>query len=89
MKKYMTFIISFILLFSLMVFAIEIVSGLFLTTTYAPDVNEAWHASAALSSQTTIISTEPSYLFILIPALLAGFGAYFIAQKTSKRLHVE
>lgn len=84
MKKCIVFAVSFVLLFSLLVFSAELLSGVFLTSSYVPDVNEAWNASASLSQEIKMYSSSSPFLLILLIALLSATAAYFTAQKFSK-----
>ncbi len=87
MKKYMVFVVSFLLLFSLFIVSAEVLSGMYLTSAYTPDIKEAWNANAALPQQTVILSTNSSFLLTLVPALLSATIAYFLSQTFSKRTH--
>ena len=86
MKKYLIFIVSFILFFSLFFMSAEILFGMFLTATYTPDINEAWNQSATLPGQVDMISSSNPFFFTLLLAFLAGTIAYFIYEKFSKRV---
>ncbi|SFA95490.1 hypothetical protein SAMN04488072_104126 [Lentibacillus halodurans] len=80
MKNYIIFTTSFILLFSLF----QILSGLFLTFTYTPGIEEAWNMSAGLPEEAVIISGGSSFLRTLIFGFLAATIAYFIPKKMTK-----
>jgi len=77
-KDFIIFLGSFIVLFALF----QMVSGLFLTFIYQPDVEEAWNMSANLTSETTLVgsTTTPT---IIIAALAAVF-AYFVPKAFRK-----
>ena len=87
MKKYMLFVVSFILLFSLFILSAEVLSGMFLTSTYTPDINEAWNVSAVLSQQTEILSGSSPFSLTLLLTLLSATVVFFIAQNFSKRIY--
>lgn len=87
MKKYIVFAVSFILLFSLFILSAQVLSGMFLTPTYVPDINEAWNASAVLPQQTEIFSSSNPFSLTLLLALLSSTFAYFISQKFPKHVH--
>ncbi|MUK90616.1 hypothetical protein GMD78_19855 [Ornithinibacillus sp. L9] len=78
MKKYIIFIISFLILFSLF----QVLSGLFLTYVYTPDIAEAWGMGANLSQEVAIKSSQSPFLFTLFLALLSATIAYFIPELT-------
>ncbi|MFD1361302.1 hypothetical protein [Lentibacillus salinarum] len=80
MKKYMMFAISFIVLFLLF----QVLSGLFLTLLYTPDIQEAWNSSASLSQETVIKSSRSPFLLTFILAFLSATIAYFIPKKMTK-----
>lgn len=86
MKKYLMFILSFMLLFSLVTLSIQLLSGIILTSTYTPDVSEAWNASAILPQEIEIISSGSPFLFRLLSVFLSATVAYFISQKFTKRI---
>lgn len=81
MKKFMVFAVSFELLFSLLVFLAELLSGIFLTSNYVPSMSEAWHASASLPQEIKMSSSSSPFLLTLLIALLSATVAYFTAQK--------
>lgn len=86
MKKFSFFLISFIILFSLLTFSAEVLSGVFLTLAYTPDIDEAWNMSAVFPWQTEIYSNGSPFLLILAVALLSASLSYFLAQKFAKRM---
>lgn len=77
MKKYAIFAISFILLFTLF----QVLSGMLLTFTYTPDIEEAWNMSANLPQETMIKSSHNPFLLTLFIAFLSASIAYFIPKK--------
>ncbi|KMY31849.1 hypothetical protein ACZ11_06575 [Lysinibacillus xylanilyticus] len=77
MKKYIIFAISFILLFSIF----QVLSGMFLTLMYTPNVEEAWNMSGSLSKEVVITSSYSSFLPTLLIAFLSATIAYFIPKK--------
>ncbi len=79
MKRYITFIVSFILLFLLF----QVMSGMLLTLAYTPDVEEAWNATANLAQVTVIKSSYHPFLLMFLPAILSASLAYFISNKIS------
>lgn len=87
MKKYLIFAVSFILLFSILVFSAQMLSGIFLTSAYAPDIEGAWNASAALPQKAEIIAGGSPFLLTLLLALLSASVAYFVSRKFAKRIH--
>ncbi|MEC2076332.1 hypothetical protein [Metabacillus fastidiosus] len=74
MKKYLIFIISFVLLY--VVFQIS--SGLLLTAFYTPD----FYALESVSSQNGVIGETIS--IPLLATLIIATLAYFLSQKTFK-----
>ena len=87
MKKHIIFTVSFILLFSILVLSFELLSGIFLTSTYVPDLNEAWKTSAGLSQEVAIFRSSSPFLPTLLIALLTGTIAYFISHKFPRHSH--
>lgn len=81
MKKYITFIVSFILLFLIL----QVMSGMLLTLTYTPDIAEAWNVTAQLSQETVIKSHHNSFLLMFLSAILSASFAYFISKKSSSK----
>lgn len=83
MKKFTVFAVGFVLLFTLLGFSAQLLSGIFLTFSYVPDVSEAWDASTNLPQEVEIFSSSSSIPFILtlLIALLSATVAYFTAQK--------
>ena len=81
MKKYIAFIVSFILLFLIL----QVMSGMLLTLTYTPDIAEAWNVSAKLSQETVIKGSHHPFLLIFISAILSASFAYFISKKVSSK----
>lgn len=77
MKKYLIFAISFILLFLLF----QILSGLFLTIAYTPDIEEAWNMSADAPQKVVIKGSRSPFLITLFIAFLSASIAYFIPKK--------
>ena len=80
MKKYLVFIVSFIVMYTVF----QILSGMFLTWIYTPDMSSAWFMSADLS-QGTLITGSNSLGLPLLTAVLAASGAYFILLKFAER----
>lgn len=77
MKKYIIFAISFILLFSLF----QVLSGLVLTLTYTPDMEEAWNMSAGLPQESVIKGSSSPFFLTLLLAFLSATIAYVIPKK--------
>lgn len=80
MKKFIVFVVSFILLFLFF----QVMVGMFLTFTYTPDLAEAWNMSANLSQEVVIKSSQRPFLLTLAVAVFSLSIAYFISKKTSK-----
>ncbi|MCF3944224.1 hypothetical protein [Oceanobacillus alkalisoli] len=80
MKKYLVFIVSFIVMYTVF----QILSGMFLTWIYIPDMSSAWFMSANLS-QETVITGSNSLGLSLLTAVLAASVAYFILLKFAGR----
>jgi len=76
-KKYIIFVVSFLLVFSL----IQVLSGILLTYTYTPDMMEAWNLSPDLAQEVVIKGSHPSLLFTLLIGLISVTIAYFISKK--------
>ena len=89
MKKHIVFLVGFILLSSLFTLLFQVLSGVFLTSTYTPDISEAWKASANLSQEVAIFSTGSSFLFTLLSVSLSAVVAYFISEKFTKCVYNE
>lgn len=89
MKKHIVFLVGFILLSSLLILSFQVLSGIFLTSTYTPDIDEAWKTSANLSQEVEIFSSGSSFLFTLITVSLSAIVAYFISHKFTKRVYNE
>jgi len=87
MKKFIIFVSSFILLFSLLIFSANLLSGIFLTSDYVPNVNEAWNSSATLPQKIEMFSVNIPFSLHLLIALLSATAAYFISQKFAKHSH--
>lgn len=87
MKNYIIFAVSFILLFSILALSLELLSGIFLTSTYVPDLNEAWKTSVGLSQKIGIFRSSRPFLPTLLIALLAGTIAYLISRKFPRHGH--
>ncbi|GGK05620.1 hypothetical protein GCM10007063_30050 [Lentibacillus kapialis] len=78
MKKYIIFIISFAVLFSVFEFLFQIISGYLMTSFYMPDITSAWNQSENLPSNVVIKGS--SYLASLLFALLAAIFAYITSK---------
>lgn len=78
-KKFIVFLVSFIFLFILT----QVISGMFLTAAYSPDINEAWRTSDNLPQEVVLVG-DPHFS-TLIFAVLSATIAYFMAN-TIKRL---
>ena len=89
MKKHLFFLVSFILLSSLFTLSVQVLSGIYLTSTYTPDIGEAWKASATLPREVEIFSRGSSFLFTLLSVTLSAIVAYFISHKFTKRVYNE
>lgn len=81
MKKYFIFMASFILLFLILNFGLELLLGSILTFFYVPNVGEAWGASAEAANQVTLYGSTSLRSFSLVVGLVAASLAYLIAQK--------
>lgn len=81
MKKYLIFAVSFMLLF----LVLQVLSGMLLTFTYTPDVEEAWKASTNLSQEVMIKSSHSPLLLTTVIAFLSASIAYFISGKVIKQ----
>ena len=80
-KKYLVFIISFLILLGV----IEILSGMILTLAHTPDVEEAWSQSRSLASE-TVITSSVSWITILGAAISATI-AFFISKAVKPKGH--
>jgi len=78
MKKYIIFLVNFILLFSLT----QILSGMLLTATYTPDISEAWKMSTNLPQE--VVFVKSSTIPILIITVLSASLAYLIPNLMKK-----
>lgn len=79
MKKFIVFIFSFVLLF----FTFQLLSGLFLTLTYVPDIGESWESVTYLT-QNIVIESGNSFLPILLFAGIALIIAVYISTRRKK-----
>lgn len=80
MKKYLVFIVSVIAMLTVF----QVLSGMFLTWVYTPDISSAWSMSTGLS-QETVITGSNSFGLPLLTAVLAASVAYFILMKLAGR----
>lgn len=87
MKKHLVFLVGFILTFLVATLSFQVLSGMFLTSTYTPDISEAWKASASLPQEVEIFSSGSSFLFTLLTVTLSAIIAYFSSQKFTKRVY--
>ncbi|WP_033826835.1 hypothetical protein [Bacillus andreraoultii] len=76
MKKFIVFIFSFVLLF----FTLQLLSGLFLTLTYVPDIGESWESVTYLT-QNIVIESGNSFLTTLLFASIALIIAVYISSR--------
>lgn len=81
MKKFIIFSVSFIALFSIL----QVLSGIFLTAVYTPDMDEAWEMSANLPQGVILRSGGSPFLSALLLAFISASVAYFISERISKR----
>lgn len=81
MKKIIVFTVSFVFLFSLLVFSAELLSGLFHTSRYTPDVSAAWNASTSLPQKVEMFGSGSPFSLTLLIALLSAIIAYLTVQK--------
>ncbi|MGE7604435.1 hypothetical protein ACQKL5_18470 [Peribacillus sp. NPDC097675] len=79
MKKYLLFILSFLLLFNLL----QILAGILLTATYTPESINARDMSHSLSQEVTF--GAPSQIPTLLIATLAASLAYLVPKKWAKK----
>lgn len=77
MKKYIIFSISFIAAFTLL----QVVSGIFITVTYMPDMEVARNMGTFLSQETFIVGSDSSLLPAIFIAFLSASIAYIIPNK--------
>ena len=80
MKKYLVFIVSFIVMFTVF----QVLSGMFLTWIYTPDISSAWSMSTGLF-QETVITGSNSFGLPLFTAGLAASVAYVTLVKFARR----
>lgn len=84
MKRYLLFAGSFVVLFAVVFFVAEIVSGLYLTTLYTPNVDAA-RSSSGLMQEASMISSSPSFLMLLFIGFIAAIGAYTLTEKLAAK----
>lgn len=84
MRKYVVFTISFILLFSLLLFSAELLSGMFLTARYVPNISDAWATTGHLSQEVSMFSSG-LFILTLCIAVLSAISAYFTTGKWGHR----
>lgn len=72
MKKYIVFLISFVISFVLL----QLIYGAVLLFNYTPDIAGAWDQVGSLSSS-VVITGSTSFMPVLFVALLAATVAYF------------
>jgi hypothetical protein len=80
MRKFILFIVSFIVLFG----AFQILSGLFLTAVYTPDVSGAWKQSTDLP-QTIVFGDTGNFIPTWLLAAAAASIAFFVPKLFAKR----
>lgn len=80
MKRYLIFAGRFLFLYSIL----QVLVGLFLTYMYTPDVEEAWKASANLSQEVIIKSSQSPFIITVCIAFLSASIAYFIPSRFIK-----
>jgi len=83
LKKYLIFVISFLLLFSIF----QVLFGVFLTSMYTPDIEDAWNMSGSLSQEVVIKNSHSPFLLTLFIAFLSATIAYFIPKKLTNNNH--
>ncbi len=84
MKKFIIFAISFMFFYTLLFFSSELLSGIFLTSKYVPDMSEAWGSSTVLPQKIEMFSNSSLFSISLLIALLSASVAYLTAQKYSQ-----
>lgn len=89
MRKHIVFLVGFILLSSLFILSIQVLSGIFLTSIYTPDIGDAWKESATLPQEIEVFSSGRSFLFTILSVTLSAIVAYFISDKFTKRVYKE
>ncbi|WP_456274561.1 2'-5' RNA ligase family protein [Bacillus sp. AK031] len=75
MKKTIVFIVSFFIVYT----AVQLISGMFLTLTYTPDIEKLWQGSS-------ITSVEQSSSFSLYIILFLSAGIAFLITKLYSKL---
>jgi len=78
MKRFLVFFGSFIVIFSLF----QMLSGMFLTMVYTPDISEAWDSASHLSNE-VVIGGNPVWPTSIM-ALFSAVCAYFLSNATKK-----
>lgn len=81
MKKYIIFALSFILLFSFF----QVISGMFLTMMYTPNIEKAWELTTSLSQEVVITRNYSDYWLNFLIAFVSASIAYIILNKFSKK----
>lgn len=81
MRKYLVFTISFTVLFAIIFYFIQILSGILLTAMYTPDTNKAWNNIYLLPQQSHISTSGNSLLLALLFVFIAASVSYFISKK--------
>jgi ABC-type Fe3+ transport system permease subunit len=76
-KKYIIFIVSFLVAFLML----QVLIGMFLTFVYTPDIKEAWSLSANLPQETVIVGGKSQFLLSILYAFIASSIAYIISNK--------
>lgn len=84
MKRYLILIFSFALMFSLTTLVVQILSGMYITATFTPDITAAWSAVSDSSERIEVISSEGQFLLTLLSATLSAVVAYAITQRLVK-----
>jgi len=80
-KKYIIFALSFILLFSFF----QVISGMFLTMMYTPNIEKAWELTTSLSQEVVITRNYSDYWLNFLIAFVSASIAYIILNKFSKK----
>lgn len=84
MKKYIVFVFSLILLFSLF----QVLSGILLTMTYKPDIESAWNLTPHLTQETVIKGISQPSLVMLLIIIFSASLAYYISNKIFNRKRI-
>lgn len=76
---------SFVILFAVIFFVTELVSGLYLTAAYTPNIDAAWGSSGGLAQEASLINSTQAFIMPLFIGFIAAIGAYTLTEKLATK----